>query len=46
MALFTNYAKNFPKFNNIFIVLPFDQIVIAYKNLKIYKLINEWHSFS
>jgi len=36
--------------NRIFIVLPFDQTVIAYNlgytNIKIYKLGNEWHGFS
>jgi len=45
MALFTKYAKNFTK-SNFVIVLPFDQIVIAFKNIKIYKLNNEWHGFS
>jgi len=34
MVLFTNYDKNFTK-SIFFIVLPFDQIMIAYKFIKI-----------
>jgi len=34
MVLITKYAKNFTK-SNFFIVLPFIQIVIAFKNTKV-----------
>jgi len=43
MALFTKYAKNVTKFN-FFIILQFDQIVKAFKNIEIYKINNEWYT--
>jgi len=43
MMLFTKYAKNFT--NSNFYCLAFDQIVIAYKHIKIYKLKNECTAF-